>query len=111
MRTALAILYAREHYQEDSLRVEDLARAVFLSRSHFSRTFRKENGLTPEKYLQRVRMEAAADLLASTNLTVSDIMVAVGYRSVGTAISVFGVWYSCTPSEYRVSHQKGAICS
>jgi AraC family transcriptional regulator len=82
-------------------RIDDLARVAHFSKFHFIVVFTKAMGLSPGRYLTRLRMEAATELLATTDLNVAHVCTAVGFESVGTFSRRFRRHAGCSPSEYR----------
>jgi transcriptional regulator GlxA family with amidase domain len=85
----------------EPLDVPTLARIACVSEAHFIRTFRAAFGETPNRYLQRRRVERAMFLLRSTEQTVTDICMAVGFTSLGTFSRVFAEIVGEPPSVYR----------
>ena len=83
------------------LDVRALARIAHVSEAHFIRTFRATFGETPHRYLQRRRVERAMWLLRSTDHTVTDVCMAVGFSSLGTFSRVFTGIVGEPPSSYR----------
>jgi AraC-like DNA-binding protein len=81
-----------------------MARAAGLSRAHFSREFRRTFGETPHQYLLTRRLERAAALLRTTDRSVVDICVAVGWRSHGSFTTSFRRIYGVAPTTYRAAH-------
>src|SRR2546423_12453365 len=61
--------------------IDDLADRAAMSRRHFTRVFTTQVGVTPAKYVERVRLEAARRLLETTERTVDDIALACGFRT------------------------------
>jgi len=84
-----------------------LADKVGFSPYHFSRIFTAVMGETPMKYVLRVRLEAAANLLIKTKRSVTQIAIENGFSSPSTFTRAFSRNYQCTPSEYR---QKWGYC-
>ena len=68
----------------DPLDLATLAQAAGVSRFHFLRCFTAAYGVTPAQYLSRRRIERAQDLLRSTNLTVTEVCLLVGFTSLGS---------------------------
>lgn len=64
-RVQTVLAHARAHLAED-LSVEALAEIAHLSPRQFSRVFREETGQTPAKAIERLRVEAAREMLEST---------------------------------------------
>ena len=87
----------------EPLEVADLARAAGLSRAHFSRAFRSVFGIPPHVYLLTRRLERAASLLRSTDQSVADICMAVGFQSVGSFTTSFSRMFGKSPTAYRDS--------
>jgi transcriptional regulator GlxA family with amidase domain len=83
------------------LDVPTLARIACVSEAHFIRTFRATFGETPNRYLQRRRVERAMFLLRSSDRSVTDICMDVGFSSLGTFSRVFREIVGEPPSEYR----------
>jgi len=85
----------------DPLDVPSLARIACVSEAHFIRTFRAAFGETPNRYLQRRRVERAMFLLRETSRSVTDICMDVGFSSLGTFSRVFRDIVGEPPSVYR----------
>jgi AraC-like DNA-binding protein len=92
-----------ERYAEP-LGVEDVARAASLSLYHFIREFRRAFGCTPARYLRERRLTRARQLLAVTDMSVTDICFAVGFESLGSFCTLFRKSEGATPAAYRASH-------
>ena len=91
---------ADSHYAEP-VTVTDMARAAGLSRSHFSREFKRAFGESPHQYLLTRRLERAATLLRTTDWPVADICFAVGAGSVGSFTASFSRIFGQSPTAYR----------
>ncbi|RMI29451.1 GlxA family transcriptional regulator [Nocardia stercoris] len=89
-----------DHLDGD-LSVSALAERAGLSERHFARAFRAETGTTPAAFVEDLRVEAARRLLESTELTVTAIARAVGYRHGETLHRVFARRLVTTPERYR----------
>ena len=87
----------------EPLDIEALARGVHMSAGHLSRTFRRAFGESPYSYLMTRRIERAMMLLRQTDLSVTDISVAVGCASLGTFSTRFTELVGVPPSVYRRS--------
>ena len=92
---------AMDRAYAEPLDVPTLARIAHVSEAHFIRTFRATFGETPNRYLQRRRVERAMFLLRSTDRSVTDICMAVGFSSLGTFSRVFRDVVGEAPSAYR----------
>jgi len=88
------------HYSEP-LDLDRIAAVAGFSKYHFLRLFRSTYGSTPADYLAQRRIERAQDLLRATNLTVTEVCVAVGYSSLGSFSSRFRAIVGETPSAFQ----------
>lgn len=88
----------------EPLSVEEVARLVGISPYHFIRLFRRAFGCTPGRYLRERRLTRARQLLASTDLPVTDICFAVGFESLGSFCTLFRRSQGETPAAFRARH-------
>lgn len=82
------------------LDVPRLATTAGMSPAHFIRSFQAAFGETPNRYLQRRRVERAMFLLRSGS-SVTDACFDVGFSSLGTFSRMFRQIVGVAPSEYR----------
>ncbi|WP_030681041.1 GlxA family transcriptional regulator [Streptomyces rimosus] len=83
------------------LSVETLAGRAGLSPRHFARAFRDEVGMTPGRYVDRVRLEAARRLLEDTADGVEGISRRCGYGTPEAMRRAFLRTLGAAPAEYR----------
>lgn len=94
--------YMYAHISDD-ITVDDLALLVNVSKFHFIRVFAMTTGLTPIRYLRRLRLGTAAHLLGTSRLSIARIATASGYRSAGQFAAAFRTEYGASPAMYRNS--------
>jgi AraC-like DNA-binding protein len=82
------------------------SKIAFTSPGNLSRLFRQQHGLSFQAYLQRLRLEKAAELLRNTRLPIARIAKRVGYRDVSRFGQHFKRTFKATPVEYRVAEQR-----
>jgi AraC-like DNA-binding protein len=92
--------HADRHFAEP-LDLEQLASVAAISKYHFQRLFTATYGLSPAAYLSERRIERAQDLLRSTNLTVTEVCMAVGFASLGSFTTRFRDVVGETPGEFQ----------
>lgn len=90
-----------EAHLDQPLQLDDIAQHVHLSRFHFLRLFRKTLHETPHQYLTRRRLEKAKELLANSELSVTEICFAIGFESLGSFSSLFYKIVGWPPTVYR----------
>lgn len=81
--------------------LNELSDAANLSRSYLCTLFKTHTGLSPGEYLRRLRMEKASHLLATTLLSIKQIIAMVGYSDRATFLRHFRRYFDSVPSEYR----------
>jgi transcriptional regulator GlxA family with amidase domain len=86
------------------LRVADLGRIVGLSLFHFSREFRRVTGQSPYAFILSRRIARGAHLLATTQLPISEIARAVGFKTHAHFTNAFAKTLGMTPRRYRLHH-------
>jgi AraC-like DNA-binding protein len=97
---AAAITYLRQHLHE-SVRMADLVRHVGFSRARMFDLFKAQTGLTPNDYLQRLRIEKAQEQLRQTNRSVTEIGLATGFSTGQYFSTVFGRYTGVSPARFR----------
>jgi AraC family transcriptional regulator len=90
----------RAQLSED-ISLDELAAEARLSPFHFARMFKHSLGVPPRVYLTRLRMEKACELLAMTDLPITEIAQEVGYSSNQVLARVFLKHQRMSPTEYR----------
>ena len=93
--------YINECYAED-LTLEMVAEHSGFSKFHFSRLFKKYTGTTFYDYLIYKRLQAAEQMLAEADLSITDVALRTGFSSISTFNRTFKRKKNCTPREYRV---------
>lgn len=93
-------------FREDPASVEsmdDFARSLGISRSHFDRAFSKLVGTPPQKFLLNCKMIQARRLLESSSLRVGEIAEALGYKDIYFFSRQFKASCGSSPQNYRNS--------
>jgi AraC-like DNA-binding protein len=96
----------RTGYQSQIL-LEAAAREACLSPFHFHRLFRSTFGETPHDFLTRRRIDHARRLLASGEMTVTEVCLEVGYSSLGSFSSKFQSLAGVAPTQYQREIRRG----
>ncbi|MER6196405.1 GlxA family transcriptional regulator [Streptomyces sp. NPDC001586] len=89
-----------EHPDGD-LSVEALAARARLSPRHFARAFQTETGVTPGRYVERVRVEHARRLLEEGSSGIAQVARACGYGTPEALRRAFVKTLGQPPTEYR----------
>jgi len=89
-----------QEYGSD-LSLDEIARRVASSRRQLQRAYAEIGHTTFRDHLTRVRMEKAAQLLASRGMTVREVAHRVGYRQPAQFAKAFRRHLGVAPSDYR----------
>lgn len=89
-----------DHPHSD-LSVETLARRVAMSSRTFFRVFQRETGVTPGRFVERVRVDAARRLLEESSHGVEDVASRCGFGSAETMRVAFQRTLRVSPNGYR----------
>ena len=81
--------------------VEAMAARVHMSPRHFARVFRAETGVTPARYVERVRLEAARRRLEETAEPIAAVAARCGMGTEETMRRLFLRTLAVAPAEYR----------
>lgn len=97
--------YFETHYAQ-MIGLDTLAEELQLSKYHLIRTFSAAVGITPNEYLNKVRIEQAMRLLRHSDLSVEQIAERVGYSSGSYFIKVFRKITGITPGRFRSGQEQ-----
>lgn len=92
--------YVHLHYKE-KLSLEYIASQFRYSVPHISRSFKEHTGMKFHDYVRGLRIESAITMLLYTNMSITDISVAVGFESFRTFARTFREMKGMTASEFR----------
>jgi AraC family transcriptional regulator, regulatory protein of adaptative response / methylphosphotriester-DNA alkyltransferase methyltransferase len=97
-----AVAIVDREYDRD-LGLDDIARRVASSRRQLQRAYAEIGRTTFREHLTRVRMERAAELLASRMFTVREVANRVGYRQPAQFAKAFRRHRGVSPSDFRAA--------
>ena len=89
----------------DDLSLDQLSEVGGLSPSTFARAFRAQTGLTPHRFLIKVRIAIACDLLERTAIPVTEVGMRCGFGQPSHFSTMFRQTLGMTPREYRHAHR------
>lgn len=101
-----------EHLSQNygrKISIADAATMVGMSESRFMRYFRAAAGMTFVSYLTHIRLTHAARLLRESDLNISEVADAVGFRDQSYFDRQFRQGFLMTPREYRAAGPHAAL--
>lgn len=91
--------YMREHYRD--ITIQDLSDSFHFQKDYFNRLIQSKTGLTYSAYLQQIRLNRARELLLSSDKTIDEIALEVGYQNKGYFYKIFRKQFGMTPYQFR----------
>jgi AraC family transcriptional regulator len=95
-----------DSFFEGQVRLGEVAGEACLSPYHFHRLFREVFHQTPNQYLQQKRLANAQQLLTSSEQSVTEICLEVGFESVTSFSTLFRRNFGSSPREYRAKNSE-----
>ena len=94
------IAYVDEHLTE-RITLSDIAKNCFYNPSYFSRKFKGIFGKNLKDHINEKRLDRAAELILTSDLTVEELSESVGFSDKSKFYKDFKARFSLTPGEYR----------
>lgn len=100
--TAIVFMQSKVYHK---IKLEDIARAVNLSPSHFSAVFRKRTNRAPMEYFIFLKIQRACHLLDTTTLRIKEVSSSLGFDDPYYFSRLFSKVMLISPAEYRKKHK------
>lgn len=97
--------YVHQHLSEP-IRLNDVAGYVNLSPNYFSSLFKREMNLSFADYVNQTRIKESQYLLETTEYSILDIALSVGYNNQNYFTTIFRKFTGITPKQYRMRSAK-----
>jgi AraC family transcriptional regulator len=107
-RLKRVVEYVAGHLDE-KVTLADMAAAARLSRMHFAALFFRATALTPHQYLLKQRISAAQEMLRTTDKSIVDIALSVGFSTQAHFTTVFKRIVGQTPLKWREGRPAEAL--
>jgi two-component system response regulator YesN len=108
LSVASAMSYVESNYVEQ-LRMSTVAKLCNLSPFQFSRSFKREHGLTFRDYMVKMRIQRAAQLMTESRMSVTDAAFQVGFNDCSYFARMFRRELGVCPSVYRADNLPGQL--
>ncbi|MCK5735143.1 MAG: helix-turn-helix transcriptional regulator, partial [Spirochaetaceae bacterium] len=103
-----AQMFIKNNYHK-KIKLNDVAKSVYLSPNYFSTVFKDISGDSFSSFLQKTRINAAKKMLIETNLTIKEIVYAIGMVDYNYFNRIFRRLEGLPPVKFRESHQHEII--
>jgi AraC-like DNA-binding protein len=107
-RVLRSIRYMRENVARP-ITLKDCARSAGWSEAHFSLVFRRQTKLSPIRFLTRLKLHRACELLKTTDLSMQEIAMGIGFDDQFYFSRLFHRHLRMAPTAYRREFSSGAI--
>ncbi|MEI5989524.1 AraC family transcriptional regulator [Enterococcus crotali] len=94
------LLYIKNNYYREELSIREISHSMSLNSSYLSQVIKDEIGCSPMGYLKEFRLQKASILLETTDLPITEVALAVGYKSSQTFSRAFKDQFGCSPSNF-----------
>lgn len=101
----LSIQHIHDNFNEE-ISIEKLASIENFNLSYYIEWFNKKTGMTPNIYIQKLRLEKAKEYLVNTDWSLAMISQMVGYKQQSSLTRLFMNHEKISPSVYRKSTEK-----
>lgn len=95
-----AVGYIEAHLHE-RISAEQVSSYCGLTRYELSRAFKSEYNLTFRDFILKMRMQRAAKMLSSTEATISEIALSIGFNDISHFTRQFRRYFGCSAKTYR----------
>jgi len=91
----------KEHFNDSDFNVSKLADYLSMNMSYLSKYFKDKTGIGLLDYINKIRINYAKDLLASVDMSISEVSYKVGFDNSNSFIRVFKKYEGITPGLYK----------
>jgi two-component system response regulator YesN len=95
-----SISYMEKHYKEN-ISLQDVAKAVYLNPSYFSKLFKEQTGIRFIDYLNKIRVEQSKKYLRQLDMNISEVALNSGFCDQSYYTRVFKGIEGITPGKWR----------
>lgn len=95
------VKYLRENFYKSDLKIKEASDKCFISQAYFRKIFNEVYNISPIKYLNKIRLDKAGELLYNGNCLVKQVCQKCGFNSPCRFSREFKKYYGVTPSAYN----------
>ncbi len=95
-----------QNIDNPALNIELITREIGISRVHLHRKMKELTNQSTSNFIRNIRLQQAADLLASKHLNISEVAFAVGFTNLTSFSTAFKELYGVPPTAYMEAHAK-----
>ena len=100
------LIYCNEHFTE-AITIRSAAKDCFVSESFVSKIFARELNIPFRGYVNALRINYAKRMLEKTDMKITEVMAACGFKNQSSFNRIFFSICNVTPRQYREAHTAG----
>lgn len=100
-RAEFAVIDYADAYYSGEISLKNLANVFYLNEKYLGRLFKKNTGLSFSEYINKKRLEKAAEMLIGTDRPIIEIALDCGFNNVTYFYRLFKRKYDLSPAFYR----------
>jgi len=94
------LIYIENNISQE-ISIKQLAEMIHFHPNYFIRFFKKNIGTSPAHYINKMRMEKAKNFLIITNMSITSISEALGFKDIYHFSRTFKIYTGFSPTEYK----------
>lgn len=102
----LSVDYIHQNYKNGDLCMREISEKSYMTEVYFRKLFKKEFGISPQKYIIDLRLQDAAGLIATGYYSLQEVAFMAGYRDYRYFSVEFKRKYGISPSAYSYNYDK-----
>lgn len=95
-----SVNYIHANYTDPELSLQEIASKSFMSEVYFRKLFKAEYGSSPQKYIIKLRMQKAIELIQTAEYSLKEVAAECGYTDYKYFSAEFKRLLGVSPSEY-----------
>lgn len=108
-KTSRAVNYIYKNFSDPTLSNQKIADHLKISETYLNKQFVKSNGITPKKFVQKVRMENAVKLFSEDSISMGEIAELCGFTGVYSFSRAFKRYTHKSPTEYKKELRRSVL--
>ncbi len=101
-----AVDYIHTNFKREQIQVSNLAQMSFLSETQFRKNFKAIFNISPNRYINNLRLETSIQLLESGLYSIKEVAIKSGFNDVKYFTRTFKEKYKFSPREYAKDYAK-----
>lgn len=100
-----SVNFINENYKNTKLTINEIASKSFISEVYFRKLFKKQFGVSPQKYIDSLRLQYAVGLISTGYFCLKEIANLSGYNDYKYFSTEFKKAFGISPSQYRYNYE------